>query len=83
MLLEPWDRSSLVTRSSSSTCQTWGRVIRSRHTTISNNQYTSKDTPNPRGEICLRGSNICPGYLHDPVNTAKLLDKDGWMHTEE
>ncbi|KAK4684188.1 long-chain acyl-CoA synthetase, partial [Tremellales sp. Uapishka_1] len=43
--------------------------------------YTSKDKPNPRGELCLRGSNIFLGYLHDPENTAKTIDKEGWMHT--
>lgn len=43
--------------------------------------YTSNDKPNPRGELCLRGENITPGYLHDPVNTAKTIDSEGWMHT--
>lgn len=43
--------------------------------------YTSKDLPNPRGELCLKGLNITPGYLHDPKNTAALIDADGWMHT--
>lgn len=43
--------------------------------------YTSNDKPNPRGELCLRGYNITPGYLHDPENTGKTIDSEGWMHT--
>ncbi|OCF43256.1 long-chain acyl-CoA synthetase [Kwoniella heveanensis CBS 569] len=43
--------------------------------------YTSKDRPNPRGELCLKGLNITPGYLHNPKATAETIDKDGWFHT--
>ncbi|WVQ80017.1 hypothetical protein IAT38_002118 [Cryptococcus sp. DSM 104549] len=41
--------------------------------------YTSQDKPNPRGEICIRGRNISPGYLHDPIKTAEVFTPDGWF----
>ncbi|MEV4421246.1 AMP-binding protein [Patulibacter sp. NPDC049589] len=33
------------------------------------------------GEVLLRGPNITPGYLKDPVRTAEAIDPDGWLHT--
>jgi long-chain acyl-CoA synthetase len=33
--------------------------------------------------LLVRGVNVTPGYLHDPANTKKLLEPDGWMHTGE
>ncbi len=35
------------------------------------------DTPNPRGEICIRG-NLMQGYYRDD---SKATDSDGWFHT--
>ncbi|OWZ69605.1 hypothetical protein AYX14_04995 [Cryptococcus neoformans] len=43
--------------------------------------YTAKDLPNPRGEVCLKGLNISPGYLHNPKATKESIDEDGWFHT--
>ena len=33
------------------------------------------------GEVILRGGNVFRGYLDDPVQTADVLDADGWLHT--
>jgi len=38
-------------------------------------------TPHQRGEICLRGPNVTPGYWRLPDTTAQAIDADGWLHT--
>jgi long-chain acyl-CoA synthetase len=43
--------------------------------------YTAKDTPFPRGEVCLRGPNIFKGYYKEPAKTAEAIDSEGWFHT--
>ncbi len=34
-----------------------------------------------RGELWLRGPNVTQGYLNRPEETAKTVDRDGWLHT--
>jgi acyl-CoA synthetase (AMP-forming)/AMP-acid ligase II len=33
------------------------------------------------GEIVVRGYNVMQGYFNNAEETAKAIDKDGWMHT--
>jgi long-chain acyl-CoA synthetase len=35
----------------------------------------------PPGEICIRGPQVMKGYWNKPDETAKVIDKDGWLAT--
>lgn len=37
--------------------------------------------PQVRGEVCLRGGNVTPGYWQMPDATAQAFDADGWFRS--
>ncbi|CAD5233593.1 unnamed protein product [Bursaphelenchus xylophilus] len=34
-----------------------------------------------KGEVCIRGYNVTPGYYKNEEETKKTIDEDGWLHT--
>lgn len=44
-------------------------------------EYLITDSPNPRGELLLRGLPRFKEYYKNPAETEKALDADGWFRT--
>ncbi|TVY80473.1 Long-chain-fatty-acid--CoA ligase, partial [Lachnellula suecica] len=43
--------------------------------------YYSTNTPNPQGEIWIRGESVTKGYYEDAALTAETITSDGWFKT--
>jgi long-chain acyl-CoA synthetase len=44
-------------------------------------EYMVTDSPNPRGELLLRGPTLFRGYFRNNEETAKAMAEDGWFRT--
>lgn len=44
-------------------------------------EYLVTDSPNPRGELLLRGNTLFREYYRNPQETEKAILKDGWFRT--
>ncbi|OXU19080.1 hypothetical protein TSAR_014622, partial [Trichomalopsis sarcophagae] len=37
--------------------------------------------PNEEGELCLKSAGMMIGYYKNPIDTSKIIDEEGWLHT--
>ncbi|KAI9933359.1 hypothetical protein ASPWEDRAFT_30200 [Aspergillus wentii DTO 134E9] len=44
-------------------------------------EYSVNDSPFPRGELLLRGTNVFQEYFKNPEETSKAMTEDGWFRT--
>ena len=55
---------------------TVGHVLPGSQTAIK--KQNANDT---EGEICMRGRNVCMGYLKNPEACSKTFDNEGFLHS--
>ncbi|NLN71795.1 MAG: AMP-binding protein [Thermoplasmatales archaeon] len=62
-------------------CSTVGKTLQGIETAIIDPNTGEMCNINEVGEFCCRGYNVMKGYYKMPEETAKAIDKDGWLHS--
>ncbi|MDW5562129.1 MAG: AMP-binding protein [Methanomassiliicoccus sp.] len=62
-------------------CATVGRVLPGVEMRLFNPDTGLECAVEEHGEVCCRGYNVMKGYYNMPEETAKAIDKDGWLHS--
>ncbi|KAL3429387.1 hypothetical protein BDV09DRAFT_44458 [Aspergillus tetrazonus] len=58
-----------------------GRLIANLEAKLVDDQGKNISAYNTRGELCVRGPTVTPGYFNNPAANAESFDEDGWYHT--
>jgi len=62
-------------------CSTVGKAFPGIEVAIIDPETGEHLGPGKHGELCCRGHNVMKGYYKMPAETAKAIDKDGWLHS--
>ncbi|PLB44148.1 putative AMP-binding enzyme [Aspergillus steynii IBT 23096] len=58
-----------------------GRLVANLEAKLVNDKNENISAYNVRGELCVRGPTVTPGYFNNPSANAESFDSDGWFHT--
>ncbi|KAA8652842.1 hypothetical protein EYZ11_003322 [Aspergillus tanneri] len=58
-----------------------GRLGANMEAKLVNEQGENISAYNVRGELCVRGPTVTPGYFNNEAANAESFDDDGWFHT--
>ncbi|KAL2850628.1 hypothetical protein BJY01DRAFT_233148 [Aspergillus pseudoustus] len=58
-----------------------GRLIANVEAKLVDDEGTNISAYGRRGELCVRGPTVTPGYFKNPNANAESFDSEGWFHT--
>lgn len=66
---------------SAGNCGGFGISVEGCLQSVPDMEYLVTDSPNPRGELLLRGNSLFREYYKNEAETTKVIEADGWFHT--